>query len=196
MDALNEQAKALGIWLAPRIQTEEWRGMEDDLWATLRDRISKIPWLPVGWLASVERLRTPEVRIMPIPGRIPAGRNPNLPSWIDTPEKVAAWDEMSKRLNGIVTVFSAGMLEKGREEMAAAYADAAFWDGIYGAVKAIADAPAKIVGAAGEFATGLVGSFLKAWWPVIIFAGVAFIVYANRDKLAGAAGNKLAKAMG
>lgn len=189
----------LGVYLMPRIQAPEWQEMENRLKALIRDKVAKVPWLPLGWASSIEQLYTtfPDQRIMVYPALTASGsRNPLAPAFLDTTEKEQAWANLAKEMQNVVSTFANGMREKGLAEMEALNADAAFWDALYTAAKTIADAPKNIVGAAGDFASELLGTALSRFLPVLVVAGIGIVVYYNREAIGKALGGRIVKAVG
>lgn len=185
--------KTLGVYIQPGIGTA-YPELNKLLQAFFKSKVSTIPWLPAGWMDSQAGLQASyagdQVRIAPVfkgDGSI----SPLAPSWLDTPEKRQFWQELFKRSNEIVTAYAAGEAAKGKVLLDKLYAEAAFWDRAYNVAVFVRDLPKTVVGAAGDFASGIVGEFLKKFWIPLLVVGVGFIVYTNRAGLAKAAGRRL-----
>jgi hypothetical protein len=161
--------------------------------------VASVPWLPVGWAAAIEGIysKYPEYRIMVYSAIGTTGKaNVYAPTFADTPEKQEAWSALSKELHNIVSTYANGMREKGLAEMESLQADAAFWDTLYRAAKTIADAPKIVIGAAGDFASDLLGTALSKFLPVIAVGLLAVVIYYNRESIGKALGGKIVKAVG
>lgn len=190
--------KLLGVRMQPRITAAEWQEMEKEIDAIVTGKVPGTPWLPDGWLKDVKALAEtyPDQRVMINSVRSVKGtRLDNAPFWLDSEEKLTVWQELYNKMNRAIMDFSAGKLQDGLAEMAATTANADFWDALYRADKFIADLPATVIGAAGDFASGVVGSFLKSFWPVLVIGGIVALVWYNKDKLASTAGDKVAGAI-
>lgn len=107
-----------------------------DAWPDLRDilsdiygKIGAVPWFPPQWLAQVNALHGKNsMLLIPTPS---SARNPPAISFIKTPEQAAWWNEFERRANAALMLYAEKQASEGRKVMAAANADAAFWDSAY-----------------------------------------------------------------
>ena len=160
------------------------------------DKVGKIPWLPTGWLDFVQGLArdrsNDQVRIAPVyQNAATKTLSENAPDWLDNEDKRTTWQTLFTETNSIVQKYAQNDAAAGALELDILYAKAAFWNGAYNTAVFIADVPKKIVGAAGDFASGIASEFLKKWIRPIGLVAVGFIIYMNRGALAKAAGKKL-----
>jgi hypothetical protein len=185
--------KTLGVYIQPGIGTA-YPELNKLLQAFFKSKVATIPWLPAGWLDSQAGLQAAypgdQIRIAPA-FKGDGSVSPLAPVWLDTPEKRQLWQELFKRSNEIVTAYAAGEAAKGKVLLDKLYSEAAFWDRMYNIAVTVRDLPKTVVGAAGDFASGVVGEFLKKFWIVIAVGGIGFILYVNRNSLAKAAGKRL-----
>lgn len=185
----------LGVWLQPKSLSPEWAPLDTILQKIIRDRVATTPWLPSGWLEDVEALWTsfPDQRVLMMPALGQTGKlNTGMPTWMDTEEKQKAWTDIAKEMANAVNLFAQERRDAGMDELNALYSSADWANRLYVVAKFIADAPSIVIGAAGDFASGIAGTFLKSFWPVLVLGAVVAVVYFNREKLTMAAGDRAA----
>ena len=73
--------------------------------------------------------------------------------------------------------------------------DAAWWDTVYTVVKAVADAPATVVGAVGDATVGFLGGFLARTWYLWLLVAAGAFVWFNKGALASMASKKAMSAL-
>ena len=191
--------RKLGVYMQPRIQAPEWQPMERQIAEVVANQASSIPWLPKGWLDEVNALsaKYPEQRVMLAPALGAGGKRlENTPAFLDSTEKEQAWQTAYEAMRSGISTFANGMRESGLVEMERLNNKAWWADKIYLTVKAIADAPSVVVGAAGDFASGLVGTFLKRFWFVLVIGAVGAVFWFGRKEIGAAASKRVAKAIG
>lgn len=161
-----------------------WPELGRDLLKLYRERVANLPFVPAGWLAQIEREHNAGNIMVLRPALFPGTSTPvpdAMPAWLSSIEAKKAWTEASERVRLVVNAYAQGKLEIGRREMAAAQFDAAFWNGLYTATKAVADLPKNIVegvtGGAQYVAGGLLRSIFSSWivWVGIAAAGLFFM---------------------
>jgi len=190
---------SLGVYTLTAPQGDEWKPMLAAIKDLMINTVGATPWLPKGWLDAVKAIYAdhPELRVQPAPALLSSGSiAPGSPAFADTDEKRQVWQELFTRVNAAVSSFANGIREAGLEEIAALQADAAFKDKLYLIVKGVADAPKTIIGAAGDFASDLLGTAIAKFLPVIIVGGVVAVLYFNREAIGKALGGRVVKAIG
>ncbi len=141
------------------------------------------------------------VLVYPTSAKMIAATNPSLPLHLvepvlETDEARAAWESVCGVFREIALEYDKKALELAAAATEAANADAAFWDGVYTAVKAVRDAPLTAVALAGEG----VGYLFVTNWRFFALLGLIGLAYLYRGKLAaiakGAGKSVLAKTGG
>jgi len=139
--------KNLGVRLSPRIQAADWQPMEALIREITRGQAGAIPRLPAGWLASVDALAQeyPDQRVSLAPALSVSGKRlETTPDWLDSQEKLEAWNRAYFKMKEGEVVFANGMREDGLRIMAAAN-DRAWWaENVYQVVKVIAEALLRV----------------------------------------------------
>lgn len=189
----------LGVWMQPGSSAPDWADLEARIVAIMDDRTANIPWLPPGWKIGVEALRKqfPGWRIMVAP---PISTNgtvlPTAPAWLDTPEKVKAWNGVASAIKEGINLYATGRINDGKAYLDELYADAEFWTNVHLAAVFIAEAPEKVVSAAGNFASGMLGTFLTSFFPILVVGGIVVVVWYNKEAIGKALGGRVVKAIG
>jgi len=157
-----------------------------------RNRVAKLPFVPAGWLASVEAAMDGNNLVLPTPVGFASLAYP-IPDWLSTDTAaLAAWRQVHDLVKDVQSRYIAGRIEEGRILIAASEANAAFWDGLYTAAVTIRDLPGDAVAAVGKGTMSFMGSFLgKTWW-VLALVGIGLVVWYGRGTLGRAAARKLA----
>lgn len=175
-------AYTLGVWLRPGMATA-YPDLVRMLNRIYQDKVAKLPWIPPSWWDAITQLgaKNPGALIQPTSAINARGtRNVDAPSWADSPEKEAAWQEIFDSVNRAVSAYGKKMSEEGANELSGLYAAAAFWDASYKLAKFAADLPSKIVSGVAGGLTDFVGSFLpeglKSWAKWIMWAILLLIV--------------------
>lgn len=184
--------KSWGVYIQPGIG-EAYPELNTKLQNFYRDKVSKIPWIPPGWYDAVSGMQAnfPGSQVRIAPALMATGAvNKLAPDWLDSDAKRQYWQELFTEASSIVQKYAAGKAEEGRAELDRLYANAAFWDRAYNIAVAIRDAPANVVKAAGEVATGIAWEGLKGFIVPAIIIGVVFILWTGRDSFAKAAVKK------
>ena len=87
------------------------------------------------------------------------------------------FDGIVARFDIVRKAYAARNFADATKQAQAAAADVAFWDTVYTVVKAVADAPATVAGAASDATMRLAGGILAKAWPLILMVGAAFGLY-------------------
>lgn len=189
-------SKMTGAYVQPGVGTA-YPDLVDIIRDIYRKRVSKLPFVPVGWLSKVEAAMEGSTIVLlfdPMPG----GKtqiNP-MPEWIMGDAAAAkAWQAAAQVVKDAYTQYAMGKVEEGRRIMARAQANAAFWDTLYTTAVAVRDAPGKAVDAVGRGALDFAKSFLgKTWWILALALG-GWLLWANRDAVAAGASRRFRKAV-
>ena len=143
----------------------------------LLKRVAALPFVPSSWSASVSgweaagalwvpryalRREAWEARRAPSMDDI----LPNVPAWIDTPEKAAAWNRLSDWWRDALDPILSDWASDQAAIMRKAEANAAFWEGLYQVVAPIAEAPQRLASAAGDVVGGAASALLSRLWPL------------------------------
>lgn len=177
-----EDGIALGVYINQAGQS--WPELTEQLLKLYRDRVAKLAFVPTSWYASVQALKGLGAPVI-APPYMGDGKTvrPGFPAWLaNDPAALTAWAKVAEQARLIVFHYASNKVEEGRGEMARAYANAAFWDGLYNVAVAVADAPGKIVGAAADGAQRVAGGIFKSLfssWLVwlVLLGGAAFAAW-------------------
>lgn len=121
----NDTVARLGMMILP--YGDRWPELRDILGKIYVEKASDIPWLPAGWLAQVQALHGLGSMLL-LPS---TSLNTPAVSFLDTPAKRQWWDEFHTAANNALLAYADGQAAAGRKIVAAANADAAFWDRAY-----------------------------------------------------------------
>lgn len=110
-----------------------------------RERVARLAWIPGDWLANVDRLHgavTPDgirMLVIPAPTKLANGMPTMgpIPAWLDTEEKRRSWNDLALVARKSVNDYVERRLVEGRAQLVQLYADAAFWDVLGRAAKAV-----------------------------------------------------------
>jgi len=162
----------LGVYPLPYATL--WPELSSQLRALYNSRLSRVPWLPAGWLASVNALHGKNGQVMVIaPSRAAIAADA---SFLDTPAKEQWWDELADRSSAAVVKYAAGKAAEGRREIALADADLAFWSRAH-ALASVLALPVTAAQAAWKN-PGLVG--------IVLWGGLGLVAFfAIRTMIAG-----------
>jgi hypothetical protein len=180
----NDIPRRLGVYVQPGIG-QAYPELAMSVRDIMVERVSKIPFLPAGWLDEVLRLidTQPLTLVKVYPALKADGVTPNdlAPSWVkESPERLKVWQELSEITRLAQFNYAQARVEEGRAIMAKANADAAFWDRAYNVAVFIRDAPGNAVSAVAGGALSFVGSFpTKTWWVWAIVGVLAFAWFAR-----------------
>ncbi len=154
-------------------------------------KVQELPWVPSTYTGDVTR----EVaQSTDGPGGIWGFRRAtstitglvldNIPAWLDTPAKQAAWDAIAGQYAKALNAFAQNKVEEGRTIIAQAVQNASFWTAMYDAAKFIRDVPKNILDAAGSVASDAALTALKAFFPFLVIVGIGIFAYIyTRNKL-------------
>lgn len=124
-------AKANGFDVQSR--SEAYAPLREDLRRMVIDKLRQAQWVPREAIAAVAAL--PQTQFgatlvaIPLPTTKPDGSpSPFRPAWLDTAQKRMVWDEFAATFKQAEQAFNANQVAIGRQVMARAYADTAFWD--------------------------------------------------------------------
>ncbi len=190
----------LGVWIQPGLG-QAIPSLKDDFQALYRERIASLPFIPLGWLSSVQDLqaKNPTALVKLFPSKGANGKtNANLPAWLTADQaRIDKWQQVVDAMGRIQYKTAEGLngYLNGDPEFARIMSDAAFWNEGWGntlinVATAVRDAPGAIVGAVGDGALSVLKSFLTRTWYLFAIAGVAYLVWANRGKIARKAADK------
>jgi hypothetical protein len=131
----------------------------DILASIYADKVSRLPWVPSGWWATVQQYHGQEMNgvrqvLVPAFTMLDDGsptRGPVAP-WLDTPEKRKAWNDLATVARRSVMSYVDKQLVAGRLTLQQLYADADFWGFLGGlaerAQRALSTARDALTGAA------------------------------------------------
>lgn len=130
----------IGMYVQRYGQT--WPAIVPLLMNLYETRFAAMPMVPTDWLQKVTAEHGQgDVILIPMAAKNWLGMTaPNLPAWIDTPARIDAWQTMYETVNKAINKFASRELAKGEYEVAMAQQNAALWNGLYNATKAVADA--------------------------------------------------------
>lgn len=178
-----------GVYLLPGLGTgyPELKALELKL---LTERVGKIPWLPQGWLSSVQSLDKEN------PGavvKIATSKAMKLDatSFLNTDEKIKFWDELAAASNSIQMKYAANQAAAGKAELDGLYARATFWNAAYNIAVAIRDAPKNVIATAGEWTGDLLWTTVKKFAIPLVIVGVGIVIWQNRASFSKAIGKKV-----
>jgi len=192
----------LGVWVQPGLGTAfpELK----TLLASLYGRVAALPFVPIGWAAQVAALQeanpTSLVRLYPSIGA--AGNvNAGIPSWIASERSRAeAWQAVVKAQDAVIFKYAQGKNQflDPDSELNALLADSEFWNGWAGsaliainqAARAATEAPGNLVGWMGDGLLSFAGKFLGRTWYLFVIAGVVYVMWTGRGKIARKAASK------
>ncbi len=187
-----------GIFGQPKVLAADYAPMEAMLIRIIDEKVRPIPWIPSDWFARISQARDtyPDWRfvIQPCLG-IFGNRLSTAPAWLDTDEKLQVWQTIAKDMQRAIFLYAQKKSEEGQIILDDLYSKSAFWDRAYSIVKVIADAPGVFMDAAGDFASGMTGKFLKGFWPVLLVVGAGAVLYYGRKQIFSAAGGRLARSI-
>lgn len=138
--------KTLGLYISP--------GMGKAIPATqasmreiIQGRMAGLKFLPDGWNTAVAGLiaQFPDdlVRVAP-PFLLNGIRNPQTPDFLNTPEKLAVWQEIWQSSDAAIVKAAKGYQDDAAADLAALQADADFWNKAYTLYRKVADAVAEV----------------------------------------------------
>lgn len=161
----------LGIFLQPGIGNAypELKKIE---MALLRDKVSKLPWVPQGWIESVSDLdaQNPDAIV-----RVSYKKTLNVygaPKFLQNDERQNIWDEIAVASGTAQGEYAKGQAAAGKAELDKLYARAAFWNAAYNVAAVVGAVPAKLAEGAGKVASETAMSAVKAFFPVLIIGGM------------------------
>jgi hypothetical protein len=121
---------------------QTWPAIVPLLMNLYETRFAAMPMVPTDWLQKVKAEHGQgDVILIPMAAKNWLGqRVDNLPAWLDTPARVDAWQIMYETVNKAVNNFASKKLAAGEMIVRALQSNAAKWDFLYTATKAVADA--------------------------------------------------------
>ncbi len=153
-------ASALGL-------LNSWPELRTQLAEIYTQRVAQLAFVPHDWLqGALDHLYEPSGAVW-----LPSPRPTNPPAWLDTPEKLDAWRQLFDAIEAAVGLYAKGQAEAGAAELARLQATASFWDGLYVAVKFVADAPGNVLAAAGTVADSIVGGIFSSGVGKLLLIG-------------------------
>jgi hypothetical protein len=182
----------LGVFIQPGVGTA-YPELVAIVRGIYRSRVSRLAFVPSYWLAEVLAAMEGDNLVLPTPVGFKSLAYP-IPAWLsDDTAAMSAWAAVGSLVKDAEQRFLAGRIEEGRAVMAAADANASFWNGLYSAAVAVRDLPGDAVAAVAKGTASAAGSFIgKAWW-VWIAAGVLALAWMGRGAIASAAVRRVTK---
>lgn len=190
----------------------------------VRTRINSLPWVPPGFADAYEAFYSavPGDVIVPMPviGLL-GNRNYNAPAWLDSNQKLNAWQQIYTEVNAAISNYISGKSVEGAQALATLNANSVFWNTVAGGIDKAGAGIGAGAKAAGEgigtgatvagkaYATGLKlgtetvfgavksvagGVAEGAKWVVILgVVGVVIYFYVQNKAFRGAVGGMFGK---
>lgn len=123
----------LGVWMTPGYG-KAYPELKDTLQALYADKVSRMNFVPAGWVAAVAKLQevNPDdlIRIGPSMNK---GRiiQENAPFTIRSRETAEAWQALFAAENLAVVTYAAGQQKAGKAQLDQLYRNAVFWNRAY-----------------------------------------------------------------
>lgn len=156
-------------------------------YAGLLSRVASLPFVPPKWLETVMEEQKAQGGLWMPRYAIRAdawnqGKSEPLladvPQWLTDPVNAIAWNKLADWWKATMQPLLSGWARDQQELLTNATENAAFWDGLYSAVKpvaavgnAILEAPEKVADVASKVVTGTLGKL----WPVLLIGAVAVV---------------------
>ncbi len=146
---------------------DAWPNLRTNLVDIYTAHVSRLPFVPAGWLdGAVAHLHAADAAVwLPTPSPL------SPPAWLNSPEALSAWKTLFDALESAVNSYAAGEEAAGAAALASLNASAEFWNGLYVAAKAIADAPSAVLSAAGSVADSIVGGIFSSGVGKVLLIG-------------------------
>ena len=188
--------KKSGAYIQPGVGTA-YPDLVDMVRDIYRKRVSKLPFVPVGWLSDMETAMAGSTLVLlqqPLPYGKPTTNG--MPDWILSDQAaMKAWQGVAELNRDTYSQYAMGKVEEGRKVVARANANAAFWDTLYTTAVAIRDAPGNAVNAVGRGALDFLKSFLSKTWWILALAAAGWLVWNSRSAIGEAASKRFRKAI-
>ena len=168
--------------------------LKDQAQALYRDKVSRLAFVPKDWLDNVRNLQAINSGdvVLLAPSRNAVGIwSTNNPEWMDTNEKVLAWEAVRNEMQEAVKAYARADAVRGATIIAGLQRNAAFWSAAYNVASVVGAAPNAIIGAAGDVATGAVSTLIKRAWLPLVLIGLGAFIYFNKGALTAAALKKM-----
>ena len=126
-----------GLRRQPGIR-KAWPELQTQLDALYLDRVAKAPFVPKDWATNYATARDnyPDDVILLAPSRNAiGGLTTDGPMFARAPLYADQWQEIYDFVQRAYVQYAKGVASAGKAELAAAYANAAFWDGLYRVAK-------------------------------------------------------------
>ncbi len=169
----------LGVYVVPF--ATEWGDAPSRLLALYSKQLASLPWVPSSWVASVSQLNGSYQslwgnKVIALPASSTTLRAYGTPSFLDTAEKIQAWNELNGVLLQAYQSYASGKADEGRSAIIATDNDLAFWTRLHQI--------ASIVGAPVGYAGDAINATAKnLWFPILLAGGLLLAVgYARRGK--------------
>lgn len=204
------QAQAVSVELKGRLAVmlqpglgQAFPPLKDQFFQVYR-KVASLPWVPLTWLAEIQTLQdeNPGDAVKLWPSKMVNGSTiPGLPAWLTADQsRIEAWQVLVDTMNKVQGEYARGMNQTldPNSELNRLMADAAFWNGWAGsaliginqAARALTEAPGNVVGWMGDGLLSFAGKFLGRTWYLFAIAGVVYVLWANRGKVASKAAAK------
>lgn len=181
----------LGLYYQPG-QGEAWPELAAQVLDLYRSRVARLPFVPIGWIAQVEAAAAGSRLLIPT-GPLFASLAYPIPGWIASDQAAKeAWQQVNQLIRDAVSKYASKKTDEGRQIIAAAEANAAFWDTLYQAAVTIRDLPGTVVEAVGTGAVSAGWAFIKRAWWVLALIGIGLLVWYGRGTIARMAVRKIA----
>lgn len=139
--------KELGVFLQPGIGMA-YPELKDQLIRLYRDKVSKLNFIPFGWLGAVMAVQEAHpndlVRLSPVVLTNGTIIPESAPFTIQTQETADAWDAIFKQVGPAIAAYAAKQQEAGKKQLDVLYANAAFWNRAYLLADGIVSAPGRL----------------------------------------------------
>jgi len=102
-----------------------------------------------------------------------------------------AWAAVVNEFSTVTRAYFRGQMADAARAAAASARNVTFWDTVYVATKAVADAPAAVAGAVSSSTVSFLGGMLGATWPLLLMAGAGWLLWSTWPALSAAAVRKV-----
>lgn len=173
------ELRAMGLMSIPGLGAgyPELKRISSDI---INKRVSELPWVPPDFQSKYSYFTVAEpdaiITLYPASGLL-GTRNPEslAATWLDTPEKVAAWTQIAGELNKARELYAQNKINEGRQKLAELNANAVFWTKIGNFL----DGVGSFLTASGEGAkAGIKSAF---FWLTIAAVGAGVFYWYYKD---------------
>lgn len=156
-----------------------WPDLTAALAELYENKLGNLPWLPRDWKASVSWLHGDEGKLLVPVSSLASAAGGKKAKFLDTPEKRRIWDELTAEIDAVRVAFADKERQKGMRIMAAANANAAFWNNAY-RIASVAALPATVTKGAFEAAADVaevVNRSQKMIGGALLLGGAALVYF-------------------